>query len=120
MRIILGLAPGNISYYDPISKMHFHLSNSVQEVREGVSYTNLKKAVENKTLRLIEGSFEPDKETPKKTDLTESDLKPLDNENPSTTENNPSIEDEDTTSTKPTKEVKGRQKKGEKESDKDA
>ncbi len=69
MKLILGLSQSKVSYFDPITKMHFHLQNSVQEVPKNANTKGLKKAVKCKTLFIIEGSFDnkKDKEEASKT-----------------------------------------------------
>ena len=69
MKLILGLSQSKVSYFDPITKMHFHLQNSVQEVPKNANTKGLKKAVKYKTLFIIEGSFDnkKDKEEASKT-----------------------------------------------------
>lgn len=58
MNLVLGLSPGKIAFYDPVSRMHFHLGNPVQAVPKGVDTKKLHQAVKFKTLFVLEGSFD--------------------------------------------------------------
>lgn len=51
------LAPGNVGFFDELTRIHLTLSSPMAEVFEGMNTTNLKKGVRYKTIEVIDGSL---------------------------------------------------------------
>ena len=54
---IVTLGQGSTAYYDEITGMHLTLSNPTGYVYEDINFTGIKRAVKNKTLKLVNGTF---------------------------------------------------------------
>ena len=54
------LAPGNIGFYDPLSRIHLTLGSPTAYVPSGTNCASLRRNVRNGVIRLIEGTLGPD------------------------------------------------------------
>lgn len=52
------LAMGRVGFYDPLSNVHLTVSRPEADIIAGTNVTGIKRAVHNKTLRLVFGSLE--------------------------------------------------------------
>lgn len=85
MSLVLGLAPGRVGFYDPLSRMHFHLARPVQNVPDGVKTSGLEIGVQTGALVIVEGSFQAPPETvlPHIEDTKEPEIPPAATQIPS-------------------------------------
>ena len=54
------LAPGNIGFYDPLSRIHLTLGAPTAYVPSGTNCASLRRNVRNGVIRLLEGTLGPD------------------------------------------------------------
>lgn len=54
---VVKLAPGNIGWYDELTGIHLTISRSTANVYSGSNTTNLTKALRERVIELVKGSF---------------------------------------------------------------
>jgi hypothetical protein len=54
---IVRLAPGHVAFYDEKTSMHLTMGNPIGEVLDYYDTSRIKRAVQNKVLTLVNGSF---------------------------------------------------------------
>lgn len=55
------LAPGQVGFYDELTRIHLTISNPEKFILSGMNVTNIKRGVHSGRLRLMSGSLEPEK-----------------------------------------------------------
>jgi hypothetical protein len=57
---IVRLAPGQVGYFDDITRIHLTIASPEKQVTSGMNTTNLKRAVKSKSILLISGNLDPE------------------------------------------------------------
>lgn len=57
---VVRLAPGQVAWYDETTSLHMTMGNPMAEVLDYMNTTKIKRAVHNKILNLVTGSFDVD------------------------------------------------------------
>jgi hypothetical protein len=58
------LAPGNVGYFDPITRIHLTISNPEKPVLDTMNTEGLKQAVRSGSIKLISGTLSPEVNSP--------------------------------------------------------
>ena len=54
---VVRLAPGQVAFYDELTGTHLTIGNPIAEIADHMNVARIKRAVMNKTLTLVQGSF---------------------------------------------------------------
>lgn len=63
---IIQLAQGQIGWYDPLTSIHLTLTNNKAIVKEGMNTTNIKQALSEGKIIIIQGTLETSREITEK------------------------------------------------------
>lgn len=58
MNTIIKLAPGNVGWYDQVTGIHLTLARPMANVKPGMNTTNIKRAIKEGRILLLEGRLE--------------------------------------------------------------